>query len=75
MRLDLLGEFAAIGGEEAMPGRWRDDVSAARTSQQVDYRLVRRIKEEASQVIVPYPDPLIIPLGVKYSPTSWGDCE
>jgi DNA polymerase I-like protein with 3'-5' exonuclease and polymerase domains len=24
---------------------------------------------------VPYPDPLIIPVGLKLSPTSWGDCQ
>jgi DNA polymerase I-like protein with 3'-5' exonuclease and polymerase domains/uracil-DNA glycosylase len=36
---------------------------------------VKRIKEEASQVIVPYHDPLVIPVGVKVSAVSWGDCE
>jgi DNA polymerase-1 len=29
----------------------------------------------ASQVVIPYKDPLIIPVGVKTSTVSWGDCE
>jgi DNA polymerase I-like protein with 3'-5' exonuclease and polymerase domains len=28
-----------------------------------------------SQVVIPYPDPLIIPTGLKLSEVSWGDCE
>lgn len=36
--------------------------------------LLPRIRE-AAQVVVPYPDPLIIPCGIKLSPTSWGDCH
>jgi hypothetical protein len=31
--------------------------------------------QENSRVIVPYPDPLIIPTGIKVSEVSWGDCE
>ncbi len=32
--------------------------------------------EEASQIILPYPDdPLIIPTGTKTSDVSWGDCK
>lgn len=33
----------------------------------------RRINEE-SQVLIPYADPLIIPIGIKTSEKSWGDC-
>lgn len=32
--------------------------------------LIRR----AGQVIIPYDDPLVIPIGIKTSPVSWGDC-
>lgn len=28
-----------------------------------------------SQIIIPYADPLIIPLGIKTSTVSWGDCK
>lgn len=31
--------------------------------------------EEASQVVIPYDDPLIIPTGTKTSERSWGECE
>ena len=34
-----------------------------------------KILEEARQVIIPYPDPLIIPLGIKTSEVSWGDVK
>ncbi len=30
---------------------------------------------ELSRVIVPYPVPLVIPTGFKFSTTSWGDCR
>jgi len=30
---------------------------------------------EASKIIVPYDEPLIIPVGVKTSQVSWGDCK
>jgi DNA polymerase I-like protein with 3'-5' exonuclease and polymerase domains len=30
---------------------------------------------ELSKVVIPYPDPLIIPTGLKLSTVSWGDCE
>lgn len=30
---------------------------------------------EHSKVVIPYPDPLIIPTGLKLSTVSWGDCE
>ena len=29
---------------------------------------------EASRIVIPYDDPLIIPTGIKTSPISWGDC-
>ena len=34
---------------------------------------LRRIQEECA-VPLPYPDPLIIPVGIKTSTISWGDC-
>lgn len=36
--------------------------------------VVARMKEEAAEAIIPYPDPLIIPVGVSISEKSWGDC-
>lgn len=36
--------------------------------------LIPAIKE-ASRIVVPYDDPLIIPVGMKTSTKSWGDCE
>lgn len=36
--------------------------------------MLTRIKE-LSQIIVPYPDPLIIPTGIKTSELSWGECR
>lgn len=30
--------------------------------------------EREARIVIPYPDPLIIPVGVKTSPLSWGDC-
>lgn len=30
---------------------------------------------ECGQIVLPYEDPLIIPMGLKKSPKSWGDCE
>ena len=36
---------------------------------------IATIKREAQQVAVPYPDPLVIPVGTKTSAKSWGDCE
>ena len=35
--------------------------------------LIPKIKE-ASSIIIPYEDPLIIPVGLKTSEVSWGDC-
>jgi DNA polymerase I-like protein with 3'-5' exonuclease and polymerase domains/uracil-DNA glycosylase len=35
---------------------------------------LRRIVEE-SEVVIPYTDPLIIPVGIVSSTKSWGDCE
>jgi DNA polymerase I-like protein with 3'-5' exonuclease and polymerase domains/uracil-DNA glycosylase len=31
--------------------------------------------EKARQIVIPYDDPLIIPLGLKTSAMSWGNCE
>lgn len=36
--------------------------------------IIPKIKEEV-KIIVPYKDPLIIPVGIKTSTASWGDCE
>lgn len=35
---------------------------------------VRRLTEIGNSIIIPYDDPLIIPLGTKVSEVSWGDC-
>ncbi|QGH72943.1 MAG: DNA polymerase [Siphoviridae sp. ctdEk19] len=37
--------------------------------------LIAQMLEEASKVVIPYTDPLVIPLGVKTSAKSWGDCQ
>ena len=34
----------------------------------------KRVIVEQCTVPIPYPDPLIIPVGLKTSPNSWGDC-
>lgn len=34
---------------------------------------IKRIKE-VSQIVIPYEDPLIIPVGISTSNVSWGDC-
>lgn len=36
--------------------------------------ILPRMREEA-RIVVPYPDPLIIPVGIKTSEISWGDCK
>lgn len=36
-------------------------------------RCIQRLKEE-SRIVIPYDDPLVIPVGVKTSEKSWGDC-
>jgi uracil-DNA glycosylase len=35
--------------------------------------LISKLREQ-SQILVPYPDPLIIPVSIKTSEVSWGDC-
>lgn len=35
--------------------------------------IIPKIKEN-SRIVIPYPDPLIIPTGLKMSEVSWGDC-
>ena len=35
---------------------------------------LRKLRE-LSSIVIPYEDPLIIPVGIKTSETSWGDCE
>lgn len=37
-------------------------------------RCVEKIRELCS-ITVPYPDPFIMPIGLKTSPISWGDCS
>jgi len=34
-----------------------------------------KIKSIAGSIVIPYPDPLIIPVGLKTSQISWGDCK
>lgn len=36
--------------------------------------LLERIRE-LSKIVIPYPEPLIIPTGIKVSNVSWGDCS
>lgn len=49
--------------------------SLTATFKQVLYpNIVREIHSHTS-VVVPYDDPLIIPMGFKYSTKSWGDCK
>lgn len=35
---------------------------------------IKKLKE-LSRIVIPYDDPLIIPVGIKTSEVSWGDCE
>lgn len=35
--------------------------------------MVEALKREAREIAIPYPEPLVIPLGVKTSEISWGD--
>lgn len=42
-------------------------------AQYKDY-CIQRITEIGNSIVIPYDDPLIIPLGTKCSATSWGDC-
>lgn len=37
-------------------------------------KLIPKMRE-LSKIVIPYPDPLIIPTGLKMSAVSWGDCE
>lgn len=39
------------------------------------WKTVKPILRELLSVTVPYPDPLIIPTGLKTSTVSWGDCQ
>lgn len=36
---------------------------------------ITAMKAEAAKVVVPYDDPLVIPVGIKVSDRSWGACE
>ena len=42
-----MADFAAIGGEDAMGGAWKNRLEAARQSGPVDYPLARQVKDEA----------------------------
>lgn len=44
-----------------------------RTSDGAD--VLPRMQSAARAVVIPYQDPLIIPVGIKTSPISWGDCS
>lgn len=41
------------------------------------YRREECLKQlgEVSQIVLPYEEPLVIPVGLKWSEKSWGDCE
>jgi uracil-DNA glycosylase family 4 len=51
-----------------------DSLAGQFKHEQKDYML-RRMKELAATVVIPYDDPLIIPVGIKTSPVSWGACK
>lgn len=38
-------------------------------------RMIPTLREFASSVVIPYDDPLVIPIGFNYSTKSWGDCK
>ena len=40
----------------------------------IEARCLEEIKAQ-SQIVLPYPNPLIIPVGIKTSRVSWGDCS
>jgi DNA polymerase I-like protein with 3'-5' exonuclease and polymerase domains/uracil-DNA glycosylase len=50
------------------------DSLAGQYSTADEARLLPAILKEAT-IVLPYPDPLIIPVGVKKSTQSWGDCK
>ena len=61
-----------------LPEAWilmqvHDSLSGQVPTHLKDY-CIKRLKEEA-RVVVPYPDPLIIPIGISTSEKSWGDCK
>jgi len=37
--------------------------------------IMPRVHEQLHSIVVPYPDPLIIPWGIKRGRTSWGECK
>lgn len=37
--------------------------------------MIPKLRELASSIVIPYDDPLIIPVGFKSSTISWGDCK
>ncbi len=49
-----------------------DSLAGQIPTHRLDY-LIPKMKAAAS-IPIPYPDPLIIPFGLKTSPVSWGDC-
>lgn len=60
--------------------RWIEVLLQGHDSLAGQYPLARReealtILREACKITVPYSDPLIIPLGIKTSTSSWGECE
>jgi DNA polymerase-1 len=50
------------------------DSLAGQFPKQLESRILPRMRELAC-ISIPYPDPLIIPVGIKTSPFSWGDCR
>lgn len=49
---------------DSLCGQFRSDLHAA----------IMPKLQECGRIIIPYPDPLVIPFSVKTSTTSWGDC-
>lgn len=39
------------------------------------FQIVRPLVRKELEIVIPYDDPLIIPVGLKISATSWGDCR
>lgn len=50
-----------------------DSLAGQFPTHRTDYLMPRM--REASRIIIPYEDPLIIPTGIKTSAVSWGDCQ
>jgi hypothetical protein len=49
--------------------------SFSATYKQALHPTILREIHPLTKIVVPYDDPLIIPMGYKYSNVSWGDCK